>query len=62
MERGFLGDANYGSGTFSVGRWFAGIPVKGWWGTLKVKEKDGLELAAYRCERCGLVLNFAQKP
>ena len=63
MERGFVADANYGTSSFSIARWFGGTPSYSWHSGLKVagkrvKMKDGREVAAFRCERCGALQNY----
>lgn len=58
MAEGFVADDTYG-GTFDFGRWFAGTPARRWTGGLKVRKKDGLEVATFRCERCGVLQSYA---
>lgn len=55
MERGFVVDTTHSG--HGVSRWLKGPPVKRWFG-LQVKEKETQEIAAYRCERCGLLQSY----
>jgi hypothetical protein len=57
MAEGFVvdGDSNGGN---KVSRWIEGAPVKGWFG-LKVRGKRQIDVATYRCGRCGFLESFA---
>jgi hypothetical protein len=57
MERGFTVDEGYG--TRSVPKWVAGGPVKSMWTGLKLRGKVRLEVATYRCKRCGYLESYA---
>ena len=57
MEQGFVIDEGYGSRT--VTRWHRGEPQKSIFGTLKVSKKDALNVATYRCTRCGYLESYA---
>ena len=57
METGFIVDEGYGTRT--VSRWFRGEPQTGFFGTLKVRRKDAIDVATYRCTRCGYLESYA---
>ncbi len=41
-----------------LGRWYRGTPVSGWFG-LKLP-KDYVEIATWRCQRCGFLEQYAK--
>lgn len=57
MERGFVVDQ--GHGTWTVGDWVAGEPVKSIWTGLKLRGKARLKIATFRCRRCGYLESYA---
>ncbi|HET7816442.1 MAG TPA: PF20097 family protein [Sphingomicrobium sp.] len=57
MEQGFVIDEGYGTKT--VGQWVAGEPEKSIWTGLKLRGKQKLEVATYRCRRCGYLESYA---
>ena len=57
MERGFIVDEGYGKRT--VQRFILGEPEHSMWTGLKIRGKDKLEVATYRCRRCGYLENYA---
>lgn len=57
MERGFVVDQGYG--TFAVGEWVAGEPVKSIWTGLKLRGTTRLKVATWRCRRCGYLESYA---
>jgi hypothetical protein len=57
MERGFLLDETHGR--LTVGKWMAGEPEKSIWTGLKTRGKDKLDVATYRCRRCGYLESYA---
>lgn len=56
MEEGFMVDV--GNSIHNVGKWHRGAPLLKWWG-LKVKKQDMLSVTSWRCNRCGLLENYA---
>ena len=57
MEPGFIVDEGYGSRT--VSRWFPGEPQYGFFGMLKVRRKEAVDVSTYRCTRCGFLESYA---
>ena len=57
MEPGFV--VNEGYGKKLVATWAAGEPQKGFWTGLRVRAKDRVEVATYRCRRCGYLESYA---
>ena len=57
MEPGFIVDEGYGSRT--VSRWFRGEPRTGFFGILKVRRKEAVDVSTYRCSRCGYLESYA---
>ena len=57
MERGFIIDEGYGKRT--VPRWVLGEAEVSIWGGLKIRGKDKLDVATYRCRRCGYLESYA---
>lgn len=57
MESGFIVDEGYG--TSVVPQWVAGEPQKSIWTGLKLRGRDKLEVATYRCRRCGYLESYA---
>lgn len=57
MEPGYVIDEGYGSRT--VGQWIAGEPEKSIWTGLKLRGKEKLDVATYRCRRCGYLESYA---
>jgi hypothetical protein len=57
MEPGFVLDEAHGR--FTVGKWIAGEPEKSIWTGLKTRGKDKLDVATYRCRRCGYLESYA---
>lgn len=47
-----------GNSIHNVGKWHRGAPLLKWWG-LKVKKQDMLSVTSWRCNRCGLLENYA---
>jgi hypothetical protein len=60
MERGFVVDHNHG--TYSVGEWVAGAPLKSFWTGLKLRGRARLKVATWRCRRCGYLESWAPDP
>ena len=57
METGFIVDEGYGTRT--VSRWFRGEPRTGFFGILKVRRKEAVDVSTYRCSRCGYLESYA---
>jgi hypothetical protein len=57
MEPGFIVDEGYG--TRAVAKWVAGEPEKSIWTGLKLRGKTKLDVASYRCRRCGYLESYA---
>jgi hypothetical protein len=56
MTEGFIASEKYNMPT--VAKWVSGAPRKGWWGDVKTPGKP-LEIATWRCGRCGFLENYA---
>ena len=48
-----------GYGTKAVPKWVAGLPRKSIWTGLKLRGLDQVEVATYRCRRCGYLESYA---
>ncbi|WP_309661664.1 PF20097 family protein [Sphingomonas sp.] len=57
MEPGYIIDVAYG--TRAVPKWVAGLPQKSIWTGLKVRGLDQIDVATYRCRRCGYLESYA---
>jgi hypothetical protein len=57
MERGFVLDQAHGQVT--VAQWVAGEPVRSFWIGLKLRGRARLEVATWRCRRCGFLERWA---
>jgi hypothetical protein len=57
MEPGFTIDEGYGTRT--VPKWVAGEPRKSIWTGLKLRGRQKLDVATYRCRRCGYLESYA---
>ncbi len=57
MEPGYMIDQ--GHGTRTVPKWVAGLPRKSIWTGLKLRGLDQVEVATYRCRRCGYLESYA---
>jgi hypothetical protein len=58
MAQGFVFDRD-SSGGNKVSRWIEGAPEKHWYG-LKIRDKRQIEVATYRCTRCGFLESYAE--
>ena len=58
MERGFVLDESYGQR--KPAKFVEGVPQYWMW-NLKLRGKRQLEIASYRCTRCGYLENYAQE-
>ena len=57
MEPGYLIDQ--GHGTKTVPKWVAGQPQKSIWTGLKLRGRDQIDVATYRCRRCFYLESYA---
>lgn len=57
MEDGFVLDQTHGASLQS--RWVEGPPITSFWTGLKLKGKECLPVATFRCERCGFLESYA---
>jgi hypothetical protein len=57
MTEGFVVDTTYGGSNAS--QWAAGVPMKSFWGGVKVRGKVKHTVQSWRCQRCGLLENYA---
>ena len=57
MEPGFIVDEAYGKKV--VAKWVAGEPQKTWWMGLRLGRSEQVEVATYRCRRCGYLESYA---
>lgn len=48
-----------GYGARFAARWQPGTPEKSWIGGVKVDKKSLLAIRSFRCEKCGLLENYA---
>ena len=51
MAQGFVPD--YSHGATLVGSWHAGHPKKSFWSRTKAPFREGIPIAAFRCQKCG---------
>lgn len=58
MTEGFIADRDYGSKY--AGKWVEGAPHGSIWGGVKLRGKVTREIQSWRCNRCGLLENYAQ--
>ena len=58
MERGFVADKAHYS-VPETQKWVEGPPERSFWTGLKMKDRDVLPVATYRCERCGYLESYA---
>ncbi|HEX2763472.1 MAG TPA: PF20097 family protein [Allosphingosinicella sp.] len=57
MEEGFMVDGTHGGSR--VARWTAGRPRKSLWTGIKLSGAKLVEIATWRCRRCGLLESYA---
>jgi predicted RNA-binding Zn-ribbon protein involved in translation (DUF1610 family) len=60
MTEGFMQDLSHAA-TFQA-RWVEGEPVKSFWTGVKTVGKRQFNATTYRCEGCGFLESFADKP
>lgn len=48
-----------GYGTRTVAKWIAGEPERSIWTGLKLRGKERLNVATFRCRRCGYLESYA---
>lgn len=59
MEEGFVRDGADG-GQERVARWVEGHPEKAFWTGIRLKGKRQLDVATWRCSRCGYLESYAR--
>ncbi len=57
MEPGFIVDEGYGKSV--IAKWVAGEPQKSFWRGLRLRGNEQIEVATYRCRRCGYLESYA---
>ena len=57
MEAGFIVDETYGRKL--VPKWIGGEPRMTWWMGLRLPRSEQIEVATYRCRRCGYLESYA---
>jgi hypothetical protein len=57
MNEGFLLDTTHGG--YQIGKWVEGEPRKSFWVGLKIKGSRQIDIATFRCERCGYLESYA---
>jgi hypothetical protein len=57
MQPGYIVDE--GHATRTVANWVAGEPERSMWNGLKLRGKEKLPIATYRCGRCGFLESYA---
>jgi predicted nucleic-acid-binding Zn-ribbon protein len=60
MERGFILDVT--DAGKRVSEWVNGAPEYGFFGGLKIEDREQHEVTAYRCVRCGYIEFYAPFP
>jgi len=58
MTEGFLIDKGHG-GSRSVSSWLEGVPERSFWMGIKLRGRAPLEVATWRCDRCGFLESYA---
>jgi hypothetical protein len=58
MEEGFLADHSHDMVLPS--QWIGGEPEKNFWGWFKMRGKVKIQIATYRCNRCGYLESYAK--
>jgi predicted nucleic-acid-binding Zn-ribbon protein len=59
MEQGFIIDETHG--TMKSQKWVGGAPEYSFWFGLKLRGKDRLDVATYRCCRCGYLESYSDR-
>ncbi|MEO8176496.1 MAG: hypothetical protein ABI626_07540 [Sphingomicrobium sp.] len=57
MEPGYTIDQAHGA--YTVPKWVVGAPRKSIWTGLKLRGTQQIEIATYRCRRCGYLESYA---
>lgn len=57
MEEGFVLDQAHGPSSES--KWIGGKPQKSFWGSVKLTGRAQHPVVAFRCPRCGLLVQYA---
>ena len=58
MVEGFLVDHG-DAGCRHVGAWVEGAPERSFWSGVKLKGREPLEIATWRCRSCGFLESYA---
>jgi hypothetical protein len=58
MEEGFMLDRGHANAA-RVGEWVEGEPERSFWAGIKLRGKERMPTATYRCPKCGLLLSYA---
>jgi len=61
MSEGFVvdrGDHNQ----LAQQKWIEGEPQKSFWLGLKTKGREAFQVTTYRCDRCGYLESYAERP
>ncbi len=58
MEAGFVLDTGHG-GSRKEAKWIEGQPEKSFWVGIKIEGKKQFPIQAFRCPRCGMLVNYA---
>lgn len=60
MEEGFTLDKTHGG--VGAASWVSGLPEKSFWTGLRLKGRTRLDIATWRCRRCGFLESWAPEP
>jgi hypothetical protein len=58
MDEGFIKDETHGSAYAS--KWVEGPPEKSFWTGTKIRGKKQVEIATFRCSKCGYLESYAR--
>ena len=61
MEEGFVLDRGHNNAR-ETSRWVAGAPERSFWTGLKTRDREVIEVRAFRCAGCGYLESYAVKP
>ena len=59
MEPGYIVDVMYGHGSAAVPNWVGGEPERSIWSGIKLRGKEQIPVATYRCRQCGYLESYA---
>jgi hypothetical protein len=60
MERGFVLDRGH-MDSLDLQKWVEGSPERSWWRGIKTHGKESYKVQTFRCERCGLLEEYANE-